>query len=110
MLAREGERKGRPGEPLLEPGGDQADHARRPAFARDDDRGAPFLQSQRQQRFRLGFGERGDLDLATGAIDRSSSAAMSRASRSSVVVSSRAPSPASPMRPPALMRADRNPR
>ena len=60
--------EGRALEPLLEPRREQADDARRPRLSRHDDRSAPFLEAQRQQRFGLSLRQRFDLDLLTDAV------------------------------------------
>ena len=60
--------KAGPLEALLEPRGDEADDSRRPSFARHDHRGAALLEPERQQRLRLGLGERRDLDLLPRAV------------------------------------------
>ena len=99
------QRECRPLEPLLEPRRDEADDAARPTLARDDDRRAALLEPERQQRFRLGLGQRRDLDLLARAVQRDRVRRRSCAPPSSSrVVSSLTPSAASPMRPPALMR------
>ena len=101
----ERKREGRALEPLLEPRRDEADDARRPSLARDDDRRAALLEAERQRAPRP-RPRRAPRSRSLGArgSSRSSSTAIARASRSSAVVRSRTPKAASPMRPPALMR------
>ena len=55
-------------EPLLEPRRDEADDARRPVLAGDDDRRAALVEAEREQRFGLGLRERRDLDLLARAV------------------------------------------
>ena len=64
----EAQREGRALEPLLEPRREQADDARRPGRARHHDRGASFLQAQREQSLRLGLRQRLDLDLLADSV------------------------------------------
>ena len=83
----EAQREGRALEPLLEPRREQADDARRPGRSRDHDRRAALLEAQREQRFRLGLGQRLDLDLLADAVqpvelDRDRRAPRCRRSRS----------------------------
>ena len=68
VVAGERQGEGRAVEPLLEPRRDQADDAGRPGLARDHHRRAPLLEAEREQRLRLGLGERRDLDLPPGAV------------------------------------------
>ena len=69
MRPGERQRERRTLEPLLEPRREQADDAGRPCFADDDDRRAAFFQPERHERFRLGLGERSDLDLLPDAVE-----------------------------------------
>ena len=104
MPARERQREGRTLEPLLEPRRKQADDARRPCLARDDDRGAPLLEAEREQRFRLRLRQRFNLDLLTDPVQPVEFSRDRARLMSSGAVRSRTPSAASPIRPPALMR------
>src|SRR6185437_8242753 len=56
-------------EAILQPRGDEADDARRPALAGDDDAGAALLQSERDERLRLRLGQRRRLDALALAIE-----------------------------------------
>ena len=62
------QREGRALEPFLEPRRQQADDPGRPTFPGYDDRSAPLLEAQRQQRFRLGLRQRFNLDQLADAV------------------------------------------
>ena len=66
-VQRQGE--GGAAEPVLQPRGDEADDARRPALARHDHAGATLLQPERGQRLRLGLRERRGLDALALAVE-----------------------------------------
>ena len=65
----ERDREGRTAEPLLEPRGDQADHARMPAFGGGDDHRALLLEAERRHRLGLGLRQRRHLDRLALAIE-----------------------------------------
>ena len=88
-------------EPLLQPAGDDADHARMPAGGGDDRDGAIALRAGKALR-RL---RRPCASIARrSSFRRSSSAAIASASAGSSVVSRRTPRSDLPTRPPALIR------
>ena len=68
LSAGEAQREGRALEPLLEPRRKQADDPGGPRRPRHDNRRAPLLEAERQQRFRLGLRQRFDLDLLANAV------------------------------------------
>ena len=106
------DREGRPAEALLQPRGDQPDDAGMPSLAAGDQQRRPLARSNFRIGFRnrLGNGSRLDrLALAVQPVEQS--ARSSPPPTGSVAVNSRAPSVASPIRPPALMRGpSRKPR
>ncbi len=68
----ERDREGRPAEPLLEPRGDEPDHAGVPARRRRHHHRAALLEAERRHRLGLGFRDRGELDglaLAVEAVE-----------------------------------------
>ncbi len=62
-------REGRAAEPLLEPRGDEADHARMPTLRGRDHDSAALFQAQRRHGLRLGLHQRRNLDDLTLAIE-----------------------------------------
>ncbi len=66
-LERDGE--GGPSEPLLQPRGDEADHAGMPAFGGGDDDGALLLGAERGHGLGLGLRQRGKLDRLALAVE-----------------------------------------
>ena len=98
------DREGGPRELLLQPGRNETDHARMPAFGGRHDDADLVLEPDRGEC--LGFGLRfGACSMPwRSLLRRSSSAAIRAASTLSPSKSSRTPRSARPMRPPALMR------
>ena len=61
-VAEHGDGEGRAAEALLQPRGDQTDHARMPAVLGSDHHRAALLQPERGERFGFGLGKRRLLD------------------------------------------------
>src|SRR4029453_13937085 len=65
----ERDRKGRPAELLLQPRGDEPNHARMPALGGGDHDRALVLGAERRERFRLGLRDGLDLDCLALAVE-----------------------------------------